>query len=373
VDVFALRPWGIEFMAMFHMSNDSHLFHNAPGPGLVPLYEAKLFHQYNHRWATYDGGEARDSTPLELADPGWQVRPRYWVERKEIETRLNQRWEREWEIASRMMARATDERTWIVGICPNGGVGNSAAVWTLNQSTEPSRVAAFVANVNCLVEDYVVRQKVGGANLNFFIVEQFPVLPPMGYGEADLNFIVPRVLELTYTARDLQPFARDLGYNGPPFPWDEERRALLRAELDAYYAALYGLTRDELRYILDPADGVPSGPGPNFPDETFRVLKEREIKQYGKYRTQRLVLEAWDRLGLAPRNREGRYAVEDAGNSPDPREAGNAKPRVGGSAEHGKAKRAVAETEVQWPTRQAGLPGVVEGRQGSFGELGTEK
>ena len=100
------------------------------------------------------------------------------------------------------------------------------------------------------------------------------------------------MLELVYTAYDLKPFAEDMGYHGEPFRWDEERRALLRAELDAYYAKLYGLTRDELRYILDPQDVY----GPDFPGETFRVLKEKEIRQFGEYRTRRLVLEAWDRL-----------------------------------------------------------------------------
>lgn len=77
----------------------------------------------------------------------------------------------------------------------------------------------------------------------------------------------------------------------PPFRWDDGRRARLRAELDAYYARLYGLTRDELRYILDPA----SVHGPDFPGETFRVLKEKEMKAYGEYRTGRLVMEAWER------------------------------------------------------------------------------
>ena len=79
----------------------------------------------------------------------------------------------------------------------------------------------------------------------------------------------------------------------PPFPWDPTRRAVLRAELDAYYAKLYGLTRDELRYILDPQDVE----GEDFPGETFRVLKKNEIRDLGEYRTRRLVLEAWDRLG----------------------------------------------------------------------------
>jgi hypothetical protein len=90
--------------------------------------------------------------------------------------------------------------------------------------------------------------------MSFYFVEQFPVLPPSSYSPADLAFIAPRVLELTYSSHSMAPFARDLGYDGPPFAWDENRRAQLRAELDAWYARAYGLTRDELRYILDPAD-----------------------------------------------------------------------------------------------------------------------
>ena len=90
----------------------------------------------------------------------------------------------------------------------------------------------------------------------------------------------------------MQPFAQDMGYEGAPFLWNPERRATLRAELDAKYAKLYGLTRDELRYILDPSDIY----GAEFPSETFRVLKSKEMKEYGEYRTQRLVLAAWDLL-----------------------------------------------------------------------------
>ena len=92
------------------------------------------------------------------------------------------------------------------------------------------------------------------------------------------------------TSRALAPFAADLGHNGPPFAWDEPRRAELRADLDAFYARAYGLTRDELRYILYPADVR----GPGYPSETFRVLKDKEMRLYGEYRTRRLVLAAWD-------------------------------------------------------------------------------
>lgn len=128
--------------------------------------------------------------------------------------------------------------------------------------------------------------------MNFFIFKQLPLLGPPTYARTELSFIVPRVLELTYTAHDLQPWARDLGYDGAPYAFDPTRRALLRAELDAYYARLYGLTRDELRYILNPESVM----GDGYPSETFRVLKDKEEREFGRFRTAEWVLDAWDRL-----------------------------------------------------------------------------
>jgi hypothetical protein len=142
------------------------------------------------------------------------------------------------------------------------------------------------------VTDYTARNSVAGLHLTYGYLKQFPVFAPDFYTEPRLAFINPKVLELTYTSYTLAPFARDLGYDGPPFAWNEDRRALLRADLDAFYARAYGLTRDELRYILDPADVM----GEDYPSETFRVLKTNEIREHGEYRTRRLVLAAWDRM-----------------------------------------------------------------------------
>ena len=286
------NPWGIKFMTMFHMSNDSHLFFDAPAPERLPLYEAKLIHHYDHRWATYGAdGSSRDVLLEEKQDPAFLVLPRYWVERSEVKARLKaQGWDRQWLMGWRNIARTTDERTFIVGISPLTGFGHSG---TLFFTSEPSFLAsALLGLCSSLVFDFSVRQKIGGTNMTHNYVKQFPVLPPSAYDSTAINFIQPRVLELTYTSHDLKPWAEDLGYDGPPFRFDPERRALLRAELDAFYAHLYGLNRDELRYILDPADVM----GPDYPSETFRVLKNNEIRQFGEYRTQRLVLEAWDRL-----------------------------------------------------------------------------
>lgn len=295
------NPWGISFMRMLDMSNDSHLFQDAPSTDALPLYEAKMIHQFDHRWATYTTNRAlseaegsRDVTLAEKTDPDFTATPRYWVSRAEVEQRLKDMgWLHNWIIGWRRNCRSNDERTCIAGVMPIAAVGDSLFLM-LPRLLNTSLGACLLVNLNSLAFDFISRQKVGGVNFSFYFMKQLPVLPPNHYTDADLAFITPRVLELTYTAHDLKPWAQDLGYSGEPFPFDETRRATVRAELDAYYARLYGLSRDELRYILDPADIM----GEDYPSETFRVLKNKEQKEYGEYRTQRLVLEAWDQLEI---------------------------------------------------------------------------
>jgi hypothetical protein len=309
------NPWSVRFMAMFHMSNDSGLFRTAAqlsgsgweqkgtawvkeGARYVPLYEAKMVQQFDHRFG--DGAKltARPQntgwprpTNEEIASSEYEVSPWYWVPWKSSEDRFDEQgWRSEWTINWRRSARAGDERTLIAGLIPRTAVGDN--LFTALPEGSPELAAAFYSNWNSLVVDLILRQKAGGANISYFLMKQLPILPPSAYGEADLAFITARVLELTYTSHSMAPFARDLGYEGPPFRWDEARRAQLRAELDAWYALAYGLTRDELRYVLDPKDVM----GEDYPSETFRVLQNNEIKQFGEYRTRRLVLAAYDAL-----------------------------------------------------------------------------
>ncbi|MCB1580360.1 MAG: N-6 DNA methylase [Alphaproteobacteria bacterium] len=295
------NPWNISFMRMFDMSNDSASFITADQidnpEDYLPLYEAKMMSIYDHRFGSYPPGHIEDTRALprpsleEKQNLDYEINPRFWVHSSEVRNQVQTKWDKDWLLCYRSMSNHSNLRRFISSVIPLSAVGNSLAV-VLPSDIESNLVAALAANFSALVFDFVARNKLSGTNLNFFFVEQFPVLPPSTYSEDDLNFIVPRVLELTYTSHAMEPFASDLGYDGPPFKWDEEHRALLRAELDAWYANAYGLTRDELRYILDPADVM----GPDYPSETFRVLKEREIKECGEYRTQRLVLEAWDRM-----------------------------------------------------------------------------
>lgn len=300
------NPWSFDYLTkMFDMASSSGLFRKSEtfvsqpqGTELLeddqvwrPLYEAKMINLYDHRWGQFDplGKIELVNSALKI-QPDFEPRPRYWVTQEKLDARLGRRWARRWMFGWRDITNATNERTVIVSLYPRIGVGHTIRNIFINLA--PELVACFISNMSSLVVDYSSRQKVGGTHVTVEMIQQLPVLPPNAYSSDDIAFLTERVLELSYTSHSMSPFARDLGYDGPPFAWDEDRRALLRAELDAWYARAYGLTRDELRYILDPADVM----GTEYPSETFRVLKEKELKLYKEYRTQRLVLDAWDRM-----------------------------------------------------------------------------
>lgn len=288
------NPWGISFMRMFDMATDSGLFLNEPGPGRAPLLEAKMIHQFDHRWCTYEGEDTRDLTTQEKANPFFEPTPRYWMKEAAVQDRLAERkWERRWLMGWRDICRATDERTLIANVVPPFACGDKFLL--LFPQHDPMRCAVLLASLNSLACDFVARQKLGGTSLKYYVIKQLAVPPPSSYSDTTVNAIAKRVLELTFTSHSMAPFAADLGYSGHPFKWDDQRRAVLRAELDATVARAYGLTRDELRYILDPVEVM----GADYPSETFRGLKHNEIRDCGEYRTRRLVLEAWDRMAVS--------------------------------------------------------------------------
>jgi len=283
------------------------------------------FDQFSLPGTGLNGTSALWSDPVKKANPKFQVRPRYWVAEGEVLARLANGESRmanggksavphsplathhslpQWLVGFRDMCRATDERTAIFSFLPRVAVGHTMPL--VFSSASPELQLCLCGNFDSLVFDYVTRQKPGGTHLTYGYLNQLPVLPPSFYGPADVAYVGARVLELVYTAEDLRPLFEavrmangewrvgpdhsPLATRHSPFTWDETRRAQLRAELDAWFARAYGLTRDELRYIFDPSDVY----GPDSPGETFRVLKEKELAKFGEYRTRRLVLEAWD-------------------------------------------------------------------------------
>jgi hypothetical protein len=254
-----------------------------------------MMHQFDHRWATYTGGDenaVREVTEAAKADPDFEVRPRYWVEQEEVERRLAAKgWQQPWLLGWRDICRATDERTVIATVIPRVGVGNKVPVIFLKEEAPGRDAACLQAILSSFVLDYVGRQKMGGTTLNFFIFKQLAVPAPKTISEETRKLIIEHVAALTATSSSLLPFATAL-VPGVKACWDSSARQLRRAELDAIVAGLYGLARKDLVFILDPAEAL----GPDYPTQTFRILKHKEEAAFGEFRTKRLVLEAWDRL-----------------------------------------------------------------------------
>jgi hypothetical protein len=280
------NAWGLSFLRMFDMANDAGLFHTTAERDQLPLYEAKLVHHFDHRYGTYEGqteaqanmGTVPRLTPEQQDDPTFAIQPRYWVDRKEVDTRLAKRgWGKEWFIGWRDICRSSDERTLICSALPRTATPDTMLLMLPAQDPD-----LLQATLSSLVFDYVVRQKSSGTHLKYFTVKQLPVLPPNSYGDW-ADWIRDRVLELTYTAWGMEPFARDLGDDGPPFRWDEDRRFRMRAELDALYFHLYGIPRDDVDYIM----------------ETFPIVKRKDIQAHGTYRTKEAVLHTYDAMANA--------------------------------------------------------------------------
>jgi hypothetical protein len=298
-----------DFLIMFRSDSSSHLYKkpddfdlkypNSPcsqaftveHSQYLPVWEAKLLHQFDHRYATFEGvhsdeklkGTTREVTPLEK-EVVWSSQPRHWVVKEDVWRILKDRnWSNEWIIGYRDITNATNARTAIASILPIGGAAQPLNLF-LPESTDLG--AIWLAAFNSFIVDYIVRQTIGGVHLNITTCRQLPILSEFVNLSINKQMILNIVRELTYTSPTIKPFAKDCGYDGPPFRWDEERRFLLRCELDAAYFHLYGITRDDVSYIM----------------ETFPIVKRKDEQRHGEFRTKRVILEIYDAMAEAMRS-----------------------------------------------------------------------
>ena len=310
-----VKAWPVRYrQGLFHSGNDSHLFRtreeleeregawpigsnrfDSPSGEWVPLYEGKMVQAFDHRAADTTSNQGnlirpgqQEAIPLsEKADFSRIPKPRYYV----IDDTERWSWPSQWVIAFKDITAATNMRTMIAAIIPRAGVVDTLPVLPFINNAEDMALQAslIIANLNAMPFDFVTRQKVPATHVKWYVLEQMPVVPlhlfqAVRFGSKTAGEIVREaVLELTYTAHDMAPFARDLGHVDeagevkPPFVWDEERRLYLRAKLDAVFFHLYGVTdRDDVRYMYS----------------TFPIVERQEKATYGCYRSRDLCL-AW--------------------------------------------------------------------------------
>ena len=305
-----VKAWPVKYTRMFDMTNDSDLFRTraeleeregayptggnrfaSPAGEWVPLYEGKMVQAFDHRAASIRINPANVHRPAqpELTnleqhqDSTWLPDPQYWV----LASECGWSPQSSWVLGFKEITAPTNVRTFIAALLPAVGFGNKVPVLKPEMLDRSEWMLA--ANFNATVFDFVTRQKIQGQTLNLFILEQLPVVPPERYEavrfgpKTAAEIVHEAVLELTYTAHDMAPFARDMGHVDEagavlsPFRWDEDRRLRLRAKLDAVFFHLYGVTdRDDVRYVYS----------------TFPIVERQEMQAHGGYRSRELCL-AW--------------------------------------------------------------------------------
>jgi len=303
------NQWEINFKRMFDSSNDSELFlsknelkkRNAyqiknknigniwideDNNKYYPLYEGRMIWHYNHRLNSMSFSKeglkrkaiSIESTIEQYNDPNFYITPNYWVKEDDFLNRINSDYKYEWFIGFRDITGSTNERTFISTIIPKTATVNTLPLILSKRSSV--EICLLLANLNSIIFDYIVRLKISGQHIKFFIFEQLPIFQPNFYNKNLKKLIIERVLKLCYTSYELTFFAKDLEYYEKPFKWNYDLRFSFQSELDAIYAHLYNINKKDLNYIL----------------ETFPVLKKNENKKFGEFKTKRLILEAYDKF-----------------------------------------------------------------------------
>ncbi len=265
------NTWDVKIRTPFNMSNDSGIFKQYD-EDLLPLYEAKYIYHFNHRYCSWNGITTDSTNNSQLSNTDFLVRTQYYLTKEELVSRFGNS---DWFLVYRMITNATNERTMVASIIPCYPCGNSLSII---ETEDLSKGLFLLASLNSVAFDFLTRQTVGGTNFNHWILKQLPVVDYNKVNNELLKTIQEKVFQLSYTANDLKPMAEEYGYAGNPFIWNDKERFQLQCELDAIYAHLYGLEKEEMDYIL----------------ETFPIVKRKDIAKYGSYHTKETILKLYD-------------------------------------------------------------------------------
>ncbi|CAA2158505.1 putative type I restriction enzymeP M protein [Methylobacterium brachiatum] len=279
------------------MGNDREDFSDRSGG--IPVYEGRMVEAFDHRAKAWVSGRGRAAVWRELTfgTSDKSIRPQWHLAESDVPNKLGERW-----LRSRLgfcdVASPTNQRSLVAAIVPAGVIcGHKVPTVELVGAHKQNHLL-LLACMNSFAIDYIVRKKIS-LSMTFTVVDSLPI--PRSYAGTPVELeIVRRSLLLSATGSEMKHewdemaplLDLDPTHHSPVE--DLDRRRLLRAELDVLIARdLYNLTRDEMRYLLDPSDIL----GPEAGFETFGALKRADEREFGgRFLTRDLILEIWDEL-----------------------------------------------------------------------------
>jgi len=295
------------YMREVDMGNDRDLF-TEDGDGL-PVFEGRMVDLYDYRAKGYSSGRGRAAEwpDLPFGDTRKAILPQWRIPKDRIPDKLISRIH-QYRVGFCDVASPTNERSLIAALVPPNTICGHKVPTIVLERGEPADILLWLGVTNSLTMDFIVRKKVA-LSMSYTIMDSLP-FPRDWRRTAGAETIIARAFALSAVGPEMAEFRRSApgspGVQQGIIPAeDPDIRAQLMAEIDALVAhEVFGLTRDELRYVLDPDNLLGEGSG----IETFKAQRNREKRQLGEYRTQRLVLEAWDRF-----ERDGTFQLGQAG------------------------------------------------------------
>ncbi|MDP3462708.1 MAG: hypothetical protein Q8S18_07980 [Bacteroidales bacterium] len=287
--------WEVSFKGGFHMTNEEHKFKThsdlIEDETYLPLYEGKMIDIFNYRYA--DAGEPQGGMGIrgsseklsndELIDINREAIPRFYVRIDDVLQKYNEE-KINYVLAFRKIGgNVSNIRTGIFSIIPYPSIGDSL-ISIYKPGCKYSDILLHCSNLNSFVFDYLLRNKLSDTNITKFTLQQIPVvdfskIEKLSHNSKLLKDLINEdCLQLTFNSNSHLELAKDFTDRVEPFIWNEAERFKIKCRLDAIYAHLYGLEKEEMDYIL----------------ETFPIVKRKDIAKYGSYRTKETILQLYD-------------------------------------------------------------------------------
>lgn len=258
-----------------------------------PLYSGSSIWFYDHRFNEILPKKKKSLkrkadyirvTEEQHRDPNYFHTPLYWVKEKIAKEHFIKGWDKNWFVAVRKIGGPNNQRNFVTSIIPRYPSDDSLII--LNFKNYRKEIICFLANTSSIIFDFFAKNKSTGVNFSFFVIEQLPIFPFQIYSEKLYRQLKSRVTVLVFTSWDLKEFASDFSLTPPkkPYIWNENERFIIKSELDAIYAMMYGFNREQLEYILN----------------TFYVIRNNELNEFGEFKTKRHILEAYDKFNSDP-------------------------------------------------------------------------